>query len=221
MSTPPSGDHTTGDKPQMTVPPFNADEFKKRLTDEYRILQEKIDKIGGFRFTIKGWSVTAVIAASAAATRSNSFSTVLVISAGLVVMLCFFFHFELEQVKLSRLFGDRARKLEDGFRLVDRGSQIALQLTPVPYMAHEIVQMSFHRRMSPPRGAKARWKQWLDRWRIRRQAHFLFYAVLILMALLILIVPYHSEIRTRWENWSGKTGSSAVHKYQPGLAVLR
>ena len=37
------------------------------MIDEYKILQDKIDKIGGFRFTIKGWSVTAVIAANIAA----------------------------------------------------------------------------------------------------------------------------------------------------------
>ena len=36
------------------------------LSDEYKILQDKIDKIGAFRFTIKGWSVT-VIAVSVAA----------------------------------------------------------------------------------------------------------------------------------------------------------
>lgn len=56
-----------------TERPFKEDKFRRRLTDEYKLLQDKIDKIGGFRFTIKGWSVTAVIAASAAgsaATRS-------------------------------------------------------------------------------------------------------------------------------------------------------
>lgn len=50
---------------------FDEADFKARLIDEYKILQDKIDKIGGFRFTIKGWSVTAVIAASAASTTAQ------------------------------------------------------------------------------------------------------------------------------------------------------
>jgi hypothetical protein len=37
------------------------------MMDEYKILQDKIDKIGGFRFTVKGWSVTITTAALAAA----------------------------------------------------------------------------------------------------------------------------------------------------------
>jgi hypothetical protein len=32
-----------------------------QLTGEYRIIQDKIDKIAGFRFTIRGWSVTLVV----------------------------------------------------------------------------------------------------------------------------------------------------------------
>jgi len=38
------------------------DNFVDRLMDEYKILQDKIDKIGAFRFTIKGWSITVIIA---------------------------------------------------------------------------------------------------------------------------------------------------------------
>jgi len=37
-------------------------EFKDRCWDEYRILQEKIDKIGDFRFRVKGWSVSIIVA---------------------------------------------------------------------------------------------------------------------------------------------------------------
>jgi hypothetical protein len=39
------------------------EQFVNRLADEYKILQDKIDKIGAFRFTIKGWSITVIIAA--------------------------------------------------------------------------------------------------------------------------------------------------------------
>ena len=71
--------------------------------DEYKILQDKIDKIGGFRISIKGWSVTVVLAASAAATTTGRLSTVATVSIGLALMLCFFFSFEFDQVRLSRI----------------------------------------------------------------------------------------------------------------------
>lgn len=97
------------------------------------MLQDKIDKIGAFRFTIKGWSVTAVIAASAASGGARSLVTVLTISIGLAVMLIFFFTMEVEHVRLSNLFGDRARRLENAFIRVDRKRRHASRLPfPVP-----------------------------------------------------------------------------------------
>ncbi|MDP8983318.1 MAG: hypothetical protein M3O35_22310 [Acidobacteriota bacterium] len=77
--------------------PFDPEDFKRRLTDEYKILQDKVDKIGAFRFTIKGWSVTAVIAASAAAGSAKSLTTVFTISLGLAFMVFFFFYLELDR----------------------------------------------------------------------------------------------------------------------------
>src|SRR6266849_962940 len=92
-----------------------------RLADEYKILQDKIDKIGAFRFTIKGWSVTVVIAAGAAGANTQSLLAALTLSVGAAVMLWFFFQLELEQVRLSRLFGYRAGRLEEAFRKIDLG----------------------------------------------------------------------------------------------------
>lgn len=40
----------------------------ERLTDEYKIVQDKIDKIGGFRFQVKGWAITIVVGALVAGT---------------------------------------------------------------------------------------------------------------------------------------------------------
>src|SRR5467141_2192005 len=135
--------------PNQAQKAFDEADFKQRLTDEYKILQDKIDKIGGFRFTIKGWSVTAVIAASAAGSTSHSLLTVVMISLGLAIMLGFFFSFELEQVRLSRLFGDRARTLEKTFRILDR-TTVAAARAPisVPYTAHEIGQMKYRESQS-------------------------------------------------------------------------
>lgn len=158
-----------------------------------------MDKIGAFRFTIKGWSVTAVIAASAAATAATNLSTttMFIISSGLSVMLFFFFLFEFEQVKLSRIFGDRARRLESSFRLMDgSGSLPQRARIPVPYTAHDLVwslrqQRLFalsHRgsdRVEPFRHRIANW------WRIIIHADVCFYLVLALMAVLLPLIPHH------------------------------
>lgn len=151
---------------------YDETDFKSRLLDEYKILQDKIDKIGAFRFTIKGWSVTAVIAAPLA-TSSKGLATTLIISVGLVLMLIFFFLLEYEQVMLSRLFGNRAGRLEDAFRGISRGKGEQVQRAlPVPYTAHELVLSGRHKR-SPDRGPDDR--QAADKWRAIRQAHFGFY----------------------------------------------
>jgi hypothetical protein len=81
------------------------------LSDEYKILQDKLDKIGGFRFTIKGWSVTVVIGGLVAAVTGKSILPVVV---GIVLTVCLvgFFTFERQQVLLSRRFGRRALDIE-------------------------------------------------------------------------------------------------------------
>jgi hypothetical protein len=81
------------------------------LTDEYKILQDKIDKIGAFRVTIKGWSVTATIAVFVAYASDKGFSPSITALA-VDVLLGFFFWFEREQVILAWKFGGRARNIE-------------------------------------------------------------------------------------------------------------
>ncbi|UWZ84744.1 hypothetical protein [Occallatibacter riparius] len=81
------------------------------LLDEYKILQDKIDKIGGFRVTIKGWSVTATVAALIAITTGKGFSPI-VSAFGLDALLAWFFWFEREQVSRGWKFNARARSIE-------------------------------------------------------------------------------------------------------------
>ncbi len=169
--------------------PFDEAEFRRRLLDEYKILQDKMDKIGNFGFTIKGWSVTAVIAASAAASASKNLVTVITISMGLAVMLGFFFWFELKQVKLSRLFGDRVRTLEETSRNLDRNKGATLSAPiSVPYIAHEIGLAKFREKLlkeetsrKPFKIAKLR-TRWANRWPVFRQADVWFYLVLIVLS---------------------------------------
>ena len=171
---------------------YDEEDFKKRLADEYKLLQDKIDKIGGFRFTIKGWSVTAVVAASAAGSATKNLSAVVTISCGLIAMLVFFYVLEFEQVRLSRLFGDRAGRVEDVFRRIDRGRGKEWKARfPVPYTAHEIVRAG--QTLAPFESTQ----RWWPNWRVHRQAHIHFYAVLMLLALGPLI-PHRQEIRSHW-----------------------
>jgi len=177
--------------------PDDETDLKGRLADEYKILQDKIDKIGSFRFTIKGWSVTAVIAASALGSTAGLLAVVTV-SVGLILMLGFFFWFEFEQVKLSRLFGDRARRLEDHFRHIDRrrdktGTQIPDPFL-VPYMAHEIAFANYERKHLRRSRKETLLKRWADSWRVLKQADVCFYFVLICVAFLLPLVPRHAAV---------------------------
>jgi hypothetical protein len=202
MASPPVGPNPphplpeSGDRP-LARATFDPDELKGRLSDEYKILQDKIDKIGAFRFTIKGWSITAVIAAAAASSGKGLY-TVSIISAGLVLMLLFFFSLEYEQVKWSRLFGNRAGRIEDAFRKISRGKVIEVsEALPVPFIAHELVLAG---RPTTARGRVQRFPNlrgafsaWFDKWRLCRQAHIFFYLILIGLALASLL-PHHEAI---------------------------
>jgi hypothetical protein len=190
-------------------------EFKGRLMDEYKMLQDKIDKIGGFRSTIKGWSVTIVIAAAAATASSSSLLTVLMISVGLGVMLTFFCKFEYDQVKLSRLFGDRARKLEETFNSLDRVGSASKLLIPVPFTAHEIVQAGYKQKLLHAQAArrvgnsiagkvKNLYERWRERWPVLKQSDVRFYIALISLAFLLLLGPRYKSVYGHFKKFVDK-----------------
>jgi hypothetical protein len=173
---------------------FDQVDYQRRLSDEYRMLQDKIDKIGAFRFTIKGWSVTGVGAVSAAASAITGPQTALAVSLALVVMVTFFFLLEVEQVRLSRLFGARARTLEGIFGAIDRGKALGLP-PPVPYTAHEIAKVSYQRVLANRRQpARLRFSSSVkESWEVGRSAHRWFYFVLVLLAM-VPAVRYSPDI---------------------------
>jgi len=82
-----------------------------RLVEEYKILQDKIDKIGAFRFTIKGWSITIIIASIFAGSATKAVPKWLW-GISLVVFLIVFFFFEKQQTDLSHRFGQRVLAIE-------------------------------------------------------------------------------------------------------------
>jgi hypothetical protein len=92
-------------------PESNRTTLLEAFGNEYKILQDKIDKIGAFRVTIKGWSVTATVG-GLVAIASNKGLTPSVSAMALDVLLLFFFLFERDQVRLGWKFNGRARNIE-------------------------------------------------------------------------------------------------------------
>jgi hypothetical protein len=125
------------------------------LSDEYRVLQDKIDKIGAFRFTIRGWSITLVLASAfgAIAAKLPSYYPLL----GLVVIVASFFFMERDQVRYRLTFGRRAAILEKRIWRLLRSTTPARAAYAsggmVPGLAHEISDMKL---------ARSSLTRWLD-----------------------------------------------------------
>lgn len=160
-------------------------QFVDKLENEYKILQDKIDKIGAFRFTIKGWSITVILAAAFAGASALKIPAWL----WLISLFCFlvsFFSFELEQTKLRRKFGLRCISIESAITRVLR--------TVATRSGNAIVRASFVKLRFVPgitnhlhkRSAGSDLEEW-SRWRIFREADGLFYAVLGLLTLMFAV----------------------------------
>lgn len=145
------------------VTPHDDGQLVERLAEEYKILQDKIDKIGAFRFTIKGWSITVIIAALFAGSATDSISAPLLVVCLFVVLTLFFFA-EKKQTDLSHYFGERAISIEVVIsRVLRKSARAAGQSTDfvllrfVPGIAHHL------RRQRPEkRGSPTRWQKLLD-----------------------------------------------------------
>jgi hypothetical protein len=83
----------------------------QQIADEYKLLQDKIDKIGAFRFTIKGWSLTLVVATVLAGTSSKTLPIQLVLFLLFAFVVVFFF-VEKKQTDLSRSYVQRVLQIE-------------------------------------------------------------------------------------------------------------
>src|ERR1700682_996379 len=86
-----------------------AGSYPDRLWDEYRLVQEKIDKIGEFQFKVKGWSATLLGAVLyGGAVTSRIFPALF---SALVVAVVFHIS-EKRQRLLSKRLGRRAMAIE-------------------------------------------------------------------------------------------------------------
>lgn len=215
-------DDLTRAKPAKAEPRGQGgiDDFIRRLTDEYKMLQDKIDKIGAFRFTIKGWSVTAVIAASAASSSARSVLTVFTVSFGLAIMLIFFFWFEREQVKLRRLFQERAGRLEEAFIRMDRRrGEFAKLPFPVPYTVNEIASANRGQRLQRSGGVKRieaprpLSRRLAAEWLLWRRTDVVFYAALLCLAFAPLL-PRYRDVSRHWNAWTKQISAVPVSQIQ-------
>jgi hypothetical protein len=165
--------------------------------DEYKILQDKIDKVGASRLTIKGWSVTATVGVFAVA--SNKYFPPIASALGLQVLLAFFFWFEREQVRHSWKYIARAGNIEfqiDRFRRAT-GERVS-------FSSPSIVRSHFRdKKLRDSEHFKFK-NRTLEKVRIRtskefhlaRGADFAFYFVLFLSAFSLLFVHFPSQTQT-------------------------
>lgn len=165
------------------------------LTDEYKILQDKIDKIGAFRVTIKGWSVTATVAALAAVAADKGF-TPWVSAIALDFLLLWFFLFERQQVRLGWKFNGRVRSIE--IQIDKRRHAVG---TKVAFSSPNIARSLFggkkrkelisHAFSNPLLERRRTWVN--DQARLARASDFPFYATLCIVTWAMIWINHPSK----------------------------
>ena len=111
-----------------------------QLSTEYKIVQDKLDKIGAFKFTIRGWSVTIVLASALGSTtlKPPNFRILL----ALIPVVAAFALMERAQERNSRIFGERALRLErliwQLLRKTQAGASDKTLLSMVPRIGHDL-----------------------------------------------------------------------------------
>lgn len=202
---------------------YRDDVFRRLLSDEYRLLQGKIDKIGGFRFTIKGWCVTAVVAGTIT-TTGRGLGIALATTLGLLTMLVFFFFLESEQVGYSLFYGERASKLETAFRAVVIGKgEDACRAMPVPGIARERGLSALETKLAKRGLVSVKRPGW---WRRMGRLHRTFYVSLVILSLLPLAAQYRhfggavSAIRT-WSNGEARRKPLPRRELKDNLPELK
>ena len=184
-------------------------EFVDKLENEYKILQDKIDKIGAFRFTIKGWSITVILAAAFASASTGIPAWLWLVS--MFVFLGFFFYFEFEQTALRYRFIRRCISIESAITRVLR--------TAATRSDDAIVRASFVKLRSVPgitnhlhkKSARSDLEE-RSNWHVFREADGCFYIALGL--LIIFFAGWHATT-AKQEMDKDKSSPSNVIIYGP------
>jgi hypothetical protein len=150
-----------------------------RLSSEYEIVQDKIDKIGAFRFTIRGWTVTLVTGVIVAVANTRFFSPFAPLF--LLVLLYIFASIERKQNRNQEILEDRAFEIEVEWRRSNSGygrGQDAQVMSP--WIAHTLRDRSVQGVNVVKRflGDPDRWFYWA-----------LVFCVLLAVAFLVYLGP--------------------------------
>jgi hypothetical protein len=176
-----------------------------QLATEYKIVQDKIDKIGSFQFTIRGWSITLVIASVFGVASSTSTSPYILLILPFIILA--FFLMERKQQWLSERFGSRAFQIEQQVRrLVRSGFAPGLVRRDVgmtPRIAHDLFGES-------------------KTFKIHKAIEITFYIVqcaVVLAALTCLLYSRHDSLKREerksvieyHESWSPQGSTQSSH----------
>jgi uncharacterized membrane protein len=132
------------------------------LSSEYSIVQDKIDKIGAFRFTIRGWTVTLVTGAIFAIASTNLLSPYVLLF--LIFLIAIFALIESRQNRNQDILEDRAFEIEAEFsHLLTVSSGSPARFITTPRIAHDIRDRSVQDATSTRRFLvyPDRWFYWL------------------------------------------------------------
>lgn len=186
-------------------------EFIARLADEYKILQDKIDKIGAFRFTIKGWSITIIIASIFAGTATNAVPVWLWL-VSLVGFLFLFFLYERQQVSLRYRFGQRCLYIEEE---VSRLLRKAAKKSDVRSIAESFTGLHFVPGIGHHVGKRPKTRRLRSKWRSLSDSDVSFYVALGVLVLLFALWRGGILLDHRGSGYRSDVGSSVGSSMPP------
>lgn len=97
------------------------------LLEEYKLLQGKIDKIGEFKFKVRGWSFTLVTALVVGTAKSDlTWLHIVALSVAMFLLLVAFNVMEQYQNELGRAFGKRATDIQQAIFRLTQGANAAM-----------------------------------------------------------------------------------------------
>jgi hypothetical protein len=154
-------------------------DLASRLMDEYKIIQDKIDKIGAFRFTIKGWSITVIIA-SIFAGNATSVGPRWLWGISLVGFLGGFFLYERQQTNIGYRLGNRSIVIESVLsRLLRKAARDSDNVS----VSSSFIILRYVPGIAHIRGRRGRRSGRRTLWRSCYEADVLFYIAQVLLVM--------------------------------------
>jgi uncharacterized membrane protein len=144
--------------------------------EEYRLVQEKIDKIGEFRFIVRGWAVTLATAIVGAAEIAKLHPGSMLLA---IIALGVFAAVERQQERVGDTLGRRARHLETYLQIValQAVKGIPVVVVPAPRIAADLLMMPKPRGLDRP-------LQWTH-----RNFYLILSSIIVLLVAVRVLLP--------------------------------